>query len=120
MEQIEVPDIPLEVEVPCYRCVRQGYGEWLPNNGVCYKCGGKGVFLVNIPKSLYALNCAREDYRVQRQKIRECTDEQDLTYMLEDLMYIKSRGEGIRQGLMSAGCPPEIIKLGYWPNRRKQ
>lgn len=87
------------VTIPCPRCDgRGGRSSWMPDRGICYRCGGRGEVHFNAARHLAALRFLRAKYR----RIQEAMRHGD-PLAVEALRYCIQDGLRVRRELEAQG-----------------
>jgi hypothetical protein len=92
------------VTIPCPRCSGRGVGHWKPDGGICYRCGGKKLVVVDTEKYVRVLHMLRAKYLRLLAEIRavEAAGE-DPSLGREALAYVVQDGLRVRSTLESLG-----------------
>ena len=92
------------VEIDCPRCSGRGAGNWHPDAGICYRCGGKGSVHIDVARHMGALKHLRAKYLNLVRAIRAAeADGLDASQAREALAYCVQDGLRVRADLEAAG-----------------
>lgn len=95
-----------KIAVDCPRCAGRGIGTWHPDNGICYRCGGKRVVNVNPYRLQRALGFLRGKWVTLRNELEaqiRLGNARAVSLVQEQLTYCEVDGRRIRHELSLLG-----------------